>query len=166
VINFPCIAQIEQLFVRYFAPSADDHERMPEKWREMIDDASREVFGVTRDETFLWEPEELADLPDDHPDVLAFQEKDEAHEAHFGPSGIVSYQKQLDMLAEAGFDFRDEQGIRLRVLDHFFRQAIAAGKGLMGRIADIAEVDTASWARKLEREAKSFSANNTRRKAG
>lgn len=166
VISFPSIARIEQIFVRHWTPGVDDHERTPDEWRTMIDNASREIFGITRDDTFLWEPEELDDLPDDHPDVLEFQREDEAHEAHFGPSGIISYRQQLLMLADAGFDFRDDQGIRLQVTDHFFRQAIAAGKRLMGRMPDTAEVDRAQWARDLEHEAKAFATNRARRKAG
>ena len=56
-----------------------------------------------------------------------------------------------------GFDFSDSSGMHpLRVTRLFFRQAMAASRGIMGHIADLNELHTKQWGENLAEEAKRF----------
>jgi hypothetical protein len=154
LIAFPEIAKIEDLFGRLSkSPAVDD---TPPELQDQIDEASKSVFGIIYDDTVMSEPDELNELDDDHPEVVAFYKRDEEYEAVFLSDRTLSYQEQLQYLDDCGFDFRDNNDIRLRVIDHFFRQTVAVGKGLMGRLPDSSEIDAAKWATGFERDAKAF----------
>jgi hypothetical protein len=69
---------------------------------------------------------------------------------------LVHYAKSF------GFDFSDHTGQHpLRVTRLFFRQALAAARGVMGHLPDVSVLGTQEWGQKLEEEARRF-----RRRAG
>lgn len=166
--DHPRIQELERVLLIYSA-----HGRAnPPHVDDLIDDVSREIFAIKRNETefvepapLVWDDDILDDLSPGRAAAEIFRREREEflyreklfakHEARFGPAD-ASPEELLPVLKRAGLDFSDPMGQPLRCTKHLARQAIAAAKKIMGRMPDASAFSTASFEKNLMSDAEEW----------
>ncbi|HEX4712716.1 hypothetical protein [Phenylobacterium sp.] len=148
--DLPGIAELEDLLRRIAAERNPEWTPLADGLDDKVDRLSRSLFGVSGDDTED-PPETFA------PEIIGQMDKWDAWERQF----YTPEPKWFD-LAEFGWDVNNADGEELKCAEHFYRQIVAAHKGLMGRLPDAPRSDgeiaknAADWARSLEADAAKF----------
>ena len=150
--SIPVISELEQKLFFTNLPS-----QLEVELENQVNAASKYVFGITEDQTkFLY--------PDNYSDLAKGSEKWSKVEIDFieyEEDYLTSYygdEDTIEILKLLGIDFSDENGNPLRCTRYLKRQAEVAAKGLKGHLPDITKMKDEDWQKKLEEDAKTFSA--------
>jgi hypothetical protein len=159
--SFPEIMRVED-YLRLRGTPPGGPLSLPAPLSILIDSASTAVFGTTRIETCLDETDLVK--PDGTPlDEDEMWKKIDAYELNFCdensvPVEHISAPAQIRFMSKLSIDICDDQGIILKSADYFIRQAIAAAKGLKGKLPDMSDVNLELWKKDLERDVERFRA--------
>lgn len=126
----------------------------------LIDDVSTELFGITSAETEFKQPIDYDELPMQQ--QWAVDHQYDEHETPFdavdlAPDEIVPVLKRL------GLDFTSDQGQPLLCIKILSRQALAAARGIMGRMPDPADFQAKGFENWLKSEAEAFTSRRRKR---
>lgn len=151
VLRLPDIQSIEDKILI----QAPRHGELPWELSDFIDDVSKRIFGITRNDTLFEYPADYADLEEESEAWWDIYDLREIHEQQFQTSNLPD-EEAVQALLRLGLDFRDADGNPLRCTKFFCRQAEAAAKGIAGKMPDIRSVDAHSWESKLRKESEEF----------
>lgn len=119
------------------APEIDDDESCDERWEFDLDAIDLESESPQRISVYL--------------EANAFEQRMRI------PDDLNDDYDLMDYARSFGFDFSDPTGKHpLRVTRLFFRQALAAARGVMGHLPDMSELRTRQWGENLAEEARKF----------
>jgi hypothetical protein len=108
-----------------------------------LDEVSKKLFGITQWD--IWEP--YAHLGEDW--------RDECRKT-YAMAALDFDEDKVAYLKDIGWDFTDELGRPVRVLQYFCFQAEAIARGLVAGTADTTEVAAEMWGAQLEAQVRAY----------
>ncbi|MFI5411308.1 hypothetical protein [Kaistia sp. UC242_56] len=131
----------------------------PPELDRLIDEVSIELFGITSADTEFKGPADYDELPMQR--QWAVDHQYDEYETPFDAVDLAPDQI-VPALKRHGLDFTSERGQPLLCTKILSRQAIAAAKGIMGRMPDPADFQVKGFENWLQREAEAFTSRRRR----
>lgn len=108
----------------------------PHRVEDIIEKLSRELFGITRQETGFEIPPEYWNLQEHSPEWQRISELYDQYEVQFATGDHLTDDEAMEELSRLGLDFSDERGQPLRCTKLLARVAEAAARGIKGTLPD------------------------------
>jgi len=118
-----------------------------------VNTLSLRTFGITVEDTYFPAPMGWRDFAIER--QWEVEQKIGDHEARF-PAYYAGEDQIIEQFKKLGFDFTDDHGKPLRILELFCRQAEAAARGIAGRRPEVAALDAEIWGNDLEEQARQW----------
>lgn len=151
LIKLPGVKDVEE-FWRLGLHTSNDARSLEDRCNAL----TKELFGITRDDTLFVAPPEYQDgtMPfEDRWDVDA-QRAD--HEAQFVTEAMGFDEDKVEFLLHFGWDLRDDRGQPLEITRYICRVIEAVARGVAGSAPSSEVIETQSWGQALEQAAAEF----------